>query len=431
MNTWIKQLGYPVVTYNFDKDTDTIKLSQEHFLLDPSSIDHRPVSEFDYVWNVPISYVTNQDTDFENETHYKYERLTGKSGEITGVTEGSDWIIGNVLESFYYRVNYNEENWVALADVLKNNHEQIDVKNRAQLVDDSFNLGRAGIENQTLFFEITQYLDNENEYIPWWSASRGFSYVNKMLGVTGEYGLFKNYIAKQFAAQYNRLGWDETGSSHTEKLMRSLVVQYACTFGNDDCEQVAMEEYKNWRDTDTNEIAPNLRYAVYCTAIAAGDEDEWDFAFEQFKNTTSGSEQKTLMQALACTKTEWLLRRYLEKAFAEVDIRRQDFSTVFIAISGNSQGRMLAWEFMINHWTELHDRLAGSISFDRIVKAPASGFSTPYHYNLVRVFKESRDDLGATENAFNQVLDEIAANIEWRKKNQGPVTEWLKKQTTA
>jgi len=426
MNTWIKQLGYPVVTFDFDKTSNTIKLSQEHFLLDPSSVDHRPESEFNYVWKVPISYVTDSDKDYENDEHYKHW-LNEETGQVTGVKTDSNWIIGNVMERFYYRVNYNQENWDALVGVLDTNHEDIEVKNRAQLVDDSFNLGRAGIVNQTLFFDITQYLSDEEEYTPWWSASRGFSYINKMYSVTGEYGNFKNYMQNQFTPQYNRLGWEESNSNHTEILMRSLVVQYACSFGVEDCVTKATDKFNQWMETpEVNSIPPNLRYAVYCTAIANGDEDEWDFAFKQFQETTSGSESKTLMQAMACTKQEWLLRRYLEMAFEEKEIRRQDFSTVFISISGNSFGRMLAWEFMINFWDVLYGRLAGSISFDRVVKAPASGFSTEYHYNMVRVFKESRNDLGALENTFNQVLDEIAVNIEWRERNQADVTQWLK-----
>ena len=45
-------------------------------------------------------------------------------------------------ERFYYRVNYDQDNWDALADTLRDAHTTIDRQNRAQLIDDSFNLGR-------------------------------------------------------------------------------------------------------------------------------------------------------------------------------------------------------------------------------------------------------------------------------------------------
>ena len=43
--------------------------------------------------------------------------------EITDIAPNASWIIGNVKQRFYYRVNYNEENWIALQDALMNDHE--------------------------------------------------------------------------------------------------------------------------------------------------------------------------------------------------------------------------------------------------------------------------------------------------------------------
>ena len=44
MNTWMKQMGHPVVTIN-RIDDKTISLSQAHFLLDPVS---KPIIESEY-----------------------------------------------------------------------------------------------------------------------------------------------------------------------------------------------------------------------------------------------------------------------------------------------------------------------------------------------------------------------------------------------
>ena len=62
--------------------------------------------------------------------------------EIADIDHGVEWILGNVKERFYYRVNYDQDNWDALANTLENEHATIDRQNRAQLIDDSFNLGR-------------------------------------------------------------------------------------------------------------------------------------------------------------------------------------------------------------------------------------------------------------------------------------------------
>ena len=100
---------------------------------------------------------------------------------ITHGVSNSEWIIGNIKHSGFYRVNYDQENWKLLIAQLENNFSGINEVNRAQLLDDSFNLGRAEIINQTVFLEISKYLAAETEYIPWEAAVFGFSYINDML----------------------------------------------------------------------------------------------------------------------------------------------------------------------------------------------------------------------------------------------------------
>ena len=41
------------------------------------------------------------------------------------------------------------------------------------------------------------------------------------------------------------------------------------------------------------------------------------------------------------------------------------------------------------------------------------------------MFMESQSDLGTAETAFNQALDKIKVNVEWRKSNQKNVIDWL------
>ena len=71
------------------------------------------------------------------------------------------WLIGNLKHSGFFRVNYDQQNWDLLIKQLNENHLLIDPINRAQLLDDSFNLGRAEIVDQLLFLNITKYLKIE------------------------------------------------------------------------------------------------------------------------------------------------------------------------------------------------------------------------------------------------------------------------------
>ena len=61
---------------------------------------------------------------------------------LSGIPQNADWLVANIEQQGFFRVNYDEENWNSLIEQLKNDHTQIPVRNRAQIVDDAFALGR-------------------------------------------------------------------------------------------------------------------------------------------------------------------------------------------------------------------------------------------------------------------------------------------------
>jgi aminopeptidase N len=98
-------------------------------------------------------------------------------------TSRDDWIIANIKHSGFYRVNYDAHNWQLLVNQLNSDRfELIDVINRASLIDDSFNLGRAELVDQTLFLDIVKYLRNETSSIPFETASDGLYFIKTMFG---------------------------------------------------------------------------------------------------------------------------------------------------------------------------------------------------------------------------------------------------------
>jgi hypothetical protein len=68
---------------------------------------------------------------------------------------------------------------------------QIGIINRAQLLDDSLNLARAGLLDYATALNVTRYLANELEYLPWKAALNALGYIESMLVKTGNYDKFK------------------------------------------------------------------------------------------------------------------------------------------------------------------------------------------------------------------------------------------------
>lgn len=74
-------------------------------------------------------------------------------------------------------MNYDEENWRSLIRQLKGTPTEINVLNRAQLIDDSFNLARADKLHYSVPLKLSSYLKMEDDVLPWYSVINGYTYL--------------------------------------------------------------------------------------------------------------------------------------------------------------------------------------------------------------------------------------------------------------
>uniref|UniRef100_A0A8C8IEG0 Aminopeptidase n=1 Tax=Oncorhynchus tshawytscha TaxID=74940 RepID=A0A8C8IEG0_ONCTS len=277
MDTWTKQMGYPVITIN----TTNGAVSQQHFL-------------------------QNQTSDYE------------------------DWSRTLIIRT---HLIYSQE---------------IPIINRGQLIDDAFNLARAKHINVTLALRTTKYLWNDTEYIPWESALRNLDYFILMFDRSEVYGpmqvshqikilYIKSHIINMslFVPRYNQIN----------------AISVACSNDIPECQEMAKMLFDNWMTNKTsNRIHPNLKATIYCQAIAAGGEKEWEFAWGKFENATTATEKDKLRYALSCTRKIWLLNRYLEYTLNPEKIRKMDAVSTISYIARNVAGQAIAWNFVRANW---------------------------------------------------------------------------------
>lgn len=58
-----------------------------------------------------------------------------------------------------------------------------------------------------------------------------------------------------------------------------------------------------------NRVPPILRSAIYCSMVATGGEEVWDFLWQKFQEAPVVSEADKLRSALACSREPWILNR--------------------------------------------------------------------------------------------------------------------------
>ncbi|XP_075396275.1 thyrotropin-releasing hormone-degrading ectoenzyme-like [Tenrec ecaudatus] len=158
MDQWTLQKGYPVITILGNATAEKrVTITQQRFIYDISAktktFEHRNSS---YLWQIPLTIVVG------NRSHVSSEAIIWVSNKsehhrITSLGKGS-WLLGNINQTRYFRVNYDLRNWRLLIEQLIRNHEVLSVSNRAGLIDDAFSLARennGGMEQyQTEFDKV-------------------------------------------------------------------------------------------------------------------------------------------------------------------------------------------------------------------------------------------------------------------------------------
>ncbi|NXF23049.1 AMPN Aminopeptidase, partial [Rhodinocichla rosea] len=429
MDRWTLQMGFPVVTV----DTSSGTVSQAHFLLDPTSSVDRP-SVFNYTWIVPITWMTGTG---RRDSTYWLTKVTDTNNDFK--LNSPDWLLLNLDVTGYFRVNYNLENWNQLVKQLDTNHTVVPVINRAQIIDDAFNLARAKYVSVTLALNTTRFLGRETEYMPWQAALTNLKYFQQMFDRSEVFGAMSEYMKKQVTPLFEYYknitnNWNNTLSDDL------LMVQYneanaistACSYGVTECQDLAANYLRQWQNSSTNPVPPNLRSAIYCSMVATGGENAWQFLWEKFKEAHVVSEADKLRTALSCSPDPWILNRYLQYTLDPTKIRKQDATSTINSIASNVVGQSLAWDFIRANWRTLFTQYGGgSFSFSRLILSVTQRFSSEFELQQLEQFKKDNQDIGfgSGTRALEQALERTRANIKWVEENQAAVLSWFESET--
>ncbi|XP_071358305.1 thyrotropin-releasing hormone-degrading ectoenzyme-like isoform X2 [Trachinotus anak] len=432
MDRWTLQMGYPVVTISKNQSeqlpTHYITVSQEHFLYGQEVRSNHSLQ-----WQVPLTVAVGNTSAvcLESLIWINNKTETHRIGQM----DDNTWLLGNINQTGYFRVNYDLQNWKLLIQQLHTNPQIISVGNRAGLIDDAFNLARAGYLPQGVPLQLIGYLPEETSFLPWHAASRALYQLDKLLDRTEEYSLFSDYVLKQVASRYHQMGWPTNGpgnegnvlqaSYQTEELQRELIM-LACSFGNKQCHRQAVAYISDWISSNKNRIPPNIRDIVYCTGVSLMDEDVWEFIWMKFHSSNAVSEKKILLEALTCSDNAFLLNRLLNLSLTSDLVPEQDVIDVIIHVGRNPQGRNLAWKYFREKWDVLNARYGEALFMNsKLISGVTEFLNTERELNELKEFIQS-SGVGAGP-ALPRALEIVEGNVRWHRLHRRQFYQWLRK----
>ncbi|XP_061193634.1 aminopeptidase N-like [Saccostrea echinata] len=425
MDTWILQQNYPVVKVTFNNNQ--IRAEQSRYVIGNAS-DGAP-SPYNFRWTIPFTFTSSSNILYEdNDIHWIYRNQSAASFDWTNTinTANGDWVLANVQQYGYYRVNYDESNWRALIRQLNNNYTRIHPSNRAQIITDLMALVSLDALNITLALSSLDYLDQETEYVPWYAALGEIGYIRNMLLTKPIFGKFEVYMRSKLETIFGKIGFNgNVDETMNDRLLRSYIVGGACYYYNQNCTNQAVRLFNNWLDDETQLIPPDVKSRVMCTGIRESRSDTWDRLFARMASQTP-SDQAIIISALGCSREHWVLERYMSYAFDDTKIRRQDARNAVLAVIYNPLGRDLAWNYLQRNWNHITAvyRMSGG-NINRILRGLASRLTTQYQRDELASLRGSLEVDSPYITFFDNALQDVDLNVNWVDKHYSELEAWL------
>jgi tricorn protease interacting factor F2/3 len=322
MDTWVKQVGYPVVKVN-----DSM-LTQERFLLE-----HKPDKT---KWYIPLSI-------------YDKKHLMKEKTEKLPI----EWTKINFGQKGFYRVEYPQQTLERLKLLIRNKH--LPGVDRWGVQNDMFALAMGGRVPVKQYLDLVEYYWEEDDYIVCKDIADNLYAIYLLASKETFWPKIKFYNSEFLEKIFNRLGWEpRSGEKHTDNLLRSSTILQLGRMDDVKTLEVAQQKFDEFLK-NPDSLHPDLRSPVHSLAAWRGDKKMHETLTDLYRKAKTQEEKRRLLGSLAGFQDEKLLRRTLDFSLSP-DVRLQDTFIPVVVSAANPYACDLLWPWVKKNWSELKDR---------------------------------------------------------------------------
>ncbi|XP_029161758.1 aminopeptidase N-like [Nylanderia fulva] len=270
---------------------------------------------------IPITFTTETSSNFNNFTHYFLH--VSRDFELSLPFKEDGWMIFNIQQVGYYRVNYDDENWRKISSYLKSdNCTKIHVLNRAQIIDDAFHLMIAGQLKASIFWDLTEYLHREEDYVAWYPMFKAMEYVygaNTHRVWENMEGYITTRVRYILRALLERIKYEEIDDTDQLRIcLRQEAARWACFLDDLNCKEVANRKLEHHLlDPTKHKLLPWWQEWTYCNGLKTiTNKKTWQLVY----NIGYKKSDTKFIEYLACSKDTDITKNYLTyKPFSKLE----------------------------------------------------------------------------------------------------------------
>ena len=316
----------------------------------------------------------------------------------------------------YYRVAYSP---LLLARLTGSVLAGMDTIERYGLVDDAWNAVTSGNLSAPDFLALARQFTGERELAVWQALAVGIRGLGRLLD-RAQLPALAAEVRTIVAPALGDLGQSaREGEPDLTAKLRGLLVGLVATAGADESVQRRCRDILLHPDAQGND--PELVAAATTVVASIGNEDDYEWVLERFRNPGTPQEQIRMLYALAEFDSAELMARTCELAF-NGEVKTQNAPFLLNRCIANRFHGEQAWQFVQKNWKEANEKFPVN-TIVRMVDSAKMLNSDVAEASVQSFFSEH--DIPQAVQTLQQVLERQRVNVEMRRRESSALTDHL------
>ncbi|XP_058118309.1 aminopeptidase N-like [Anopheles ziemanni] len=419
VGSWVEQAGYPVLEVRRTYRGEMV-VSQDRFY------NNKIVNDDRSVWMIPYTILEESDSLSDP---LEYNWLTVKAARVPTTAGDDEWILANVNQHGFYRVNYDTLNWYMLIEALIDDPTTIPLQNRAQLVDDSFYLARSNRLDVEITLELLTYLRHEREYPPWEAASRVFNYFNNRMRGHPDYVLYQLYVDTLIGDVFMTLDVATVDPDERllHKYLRQTITSWACRMEIESC-LTQTQEALQLEVTGEQTVHPDVASVVYCYGLRTGSDSTaaFQYLYDKLLRSANRGERQMLIDALGCALERDQLDALLLASIGgdlQVNFDEEERYDILLSVLVSREGVDALIDFLSENFEYVASILGRSTVYS-LVQSIATRTNNEEEQRRLDALLQQLDAF-LPESLVASVQQTVAYNLEWPSTREGVLVTYF------